>query len=229
MARNENRRRKKLEAHKAKRKEQKKAVARFQSSGIQARMAIAKEWPVMDSRISSTLWDEGIGYVAIARRNGNQQVAAAIFLVDVYCLGVKDVVLFIDVESRWHEMIRQISKSGQGWTEVPPEHARKLVEGAVAYARSFDLPPHRDWLPASLLFGDIDAGQCLTEFTFGQNGKPFFVAGPYDTPERVNRIMQSLSRTAGMDNFHFLTTINVDDVPPELVEAIEGGTAMEHE
>jgi hypothetical protein len=229
MARNENRRRKKLEAHRAKRKEQKKAVARFQSSGMQARMTVAKDWPVMDARTSSTLWEEGLGYVAVARRGKHNHVAAAFFLVDVYCLGVKDVILFIDSEARWHEMTRRIAEGGQVWTEVAPEHARKLVEGAVAYARSFNISPCREWPAASLIFGGIDATQCLTEFTFGKDGKPFYIAGPYDDPDRVREIMLALQRNAGSNNYDFLAPINVDDVPPELKEMVEQATAIDHE
>jgi hypothetical protein len=180
----------------------------------------------MDARVSNSLWNNGLGYVAIARRGRHNQVAAAIFLVDVYCLGVKDIILLVDSEARWREYLHGVSGTVQGWTEVAPEHARKLVEGAVAYARSFDLQPHRDWPTAALIFGDVDASQCLAEFTFGKDGKPFFIGGPNDTPARVTQIMQTLARTAGPDRFHFLTPIDERDLPPELVRIVERGDVI---
>ncbi len=53
MARNEQRRQKKLESKKAKRKDEQRAVARVQSSGMRGRMEAAQHWPVVQARVSA--------------------------------------------------------------------------------------------------------------------------------------------------------------------------------
>lgn len=41
---------------------------------------------------------------------------------------------------------------------------------------------------------------------FGRDGKPFYVAGPHDNPDRVIR---TLEQSVGEDNFHFLAGVPV--------------------
>ncbi len=210
MAGNENRRRKKIEAQRAKKKAHQKALARVQSSGMIAKLTVASKWPLIETRMTAGGPREGIGSMLITRRGPHGQVAGVVFLVDAYCLGVKDIVLFLGSETEWQQRTQGSKSSGPGWEDVPPEYLRKYVEGAVAYARSIGLPPYRDWAHAAPIFGDIDASQCLTEFTYGLNGKPFYVQGPHDTPERVRQIMSALNQNDGQGNL-MLSLSGADD------------------
>ena len=196
MAANENRRRKKIEAQRAKRKDKQRAIARVESSGMVVRITAASHWPLVESRISTGLNERGIANAFISRRGPNGQVAGAIFLVDAYCLGVKDVAIFLGSETSWKKRIEQQQEQGMRLEDISPEALRKLVEGAVDYASSFGIAPHRDWFHAAPILGDIDASQCLTEFTYGLNGKPHFMSGPYDSPARIQQITNLLASHA---------------------------------
>ena len=58
----------------------------------------------------------------------------------------------------------------QGLKEVHPACARKLVEGAEAYALDLGFYPHGDYGVAKKIFGDIDKELCPRSFTFGREG-----------------------------------------------------------
>lgn len=208
MAGNENRRRKKIEAKRTKRKEEQRAVARIQSSGMLAKMTSAKNWPIMETYLYNGIDAQGMGSAFISRRGPHDQVAAAIFLVDTYCLGVKDVAMFSGPEWKWKEMLQQRRDKGMRLESISPEALRKLVDGAVKYASSLGIAPHRDWFQACPILGDIDASQCPTEFVFGRDGKPFFMAGPFDTPARVRQIMAALGNNSGDGNYDFVLPIS---------------------
>jgi hypothetical protein len=114
-----------------------------------------------------------------------------------------------------HHAARRIPRAGYGGLfrehkgrTITPEHARKLVEEAVAYARGFGLPPHPDYEKAKAIFGDIDAGRCQETFVFGREGKPFFVSGPNDSPARCRRIVAALTEHRGLDNFDYLVHVS---------------------
>ena len=218
MAANDNRRRKKIEAQRAKRKDKQRAIARVESSSKIARVLQAQRWTLLETRITDGLIEQGIANVFIARRGPHNQVVGVVFLVDTYCLGVKDVSVFYGPETRWHEIIQQQVESGARLEPIAPEALRKLVEGAVDYAKSFGIDPHRDWIKASPIFGDIDASKSLVEFTYGQDGKPSYVSGPYDRPERVKQILQALTQHAGAGNFHFTTHYSPDELDCELLD-----------
>ncbi len=217
MAANDNRRRKKIEAQRAKRKDKQRAIARVESSSKIARVLQAQRWTLFDTRITHGLSEQGIASAYIARRGPYDQVVGVVFLVDTYCLGVKDVFVFFGPETRWNEIMRDQVENGR-LGPIAPEALRKLVEGSVAYAKSFGIEPHRDWFQASPIFGDIDASKSLVEFTYGKNGKPSYVSGPYDRPERVKQIMQALTQHAGEGNFHFTTHFSPDELECDLLE-----------
>lgn len=208
MASNENRRRKKIEAHRAKRKEKQLVTARVESSGKSARMLKAQSWPLLGAWIGEGYQEAGIANVTIARHGPFSQVAYVIFLVDMYCLGVKDVVIELGPEWKWNERLQQLRESRDPAMKFSPEAARKLIEGAVEYARSAGIEPHRDYASARLIFGTIDASHCLTDFVFGKDGKPYFVAGPYDGPERVNKILQTLTDNVGEGNYDLMLAMS---------------------
>src|SRR5580698_1521923 len=136
MARNENRRSKKIEAKRAKKKAQQKSVARVQSSGMMAKMTIGSKWPLIETRITAGGPRQGMASLLISRRGPHGQAAGVIFLVDSYCLGVKDIVLFLGPEADWKERTQNSPSGGPQWEDVSPEYLRKYVEGAVEYARS---------------------------------------------------------------------------------------------
>ena len=204
MPANDNRRQKKIEIKRAKRKEQQRTVSRVESSGVSGRTIAARNWTVFDTRVGGTIEIEGMGCATIARRGPHGEVVGVIFLLDMYCLGVKDLTPYFGSESGWKQRMEHLNSGEGGMYAESPEAVRKLVEGAVEYAKSFGIEPCREWASAAHIFGDIDSSQCLKEFTYGRDGKPTFIAGPNDGPARIQQILNILSENPGDGNFHFM-------------------------
>src|SRR5262245_16617550 len=83
-------RQKKLEKRSARRKEKKHYTDHEQNLGLAALLAAAAGLPVLHCWITDSLKDQGIGWVVLSRAFPDGRVAVANFLVDRYCLGVKD-------------------------------------------------------------------------------------------------------------------------------------------
>jgi hypothetical protein len=197
-------RQKKQQRHAAKRKAKQHQLSKQKSAGLAERLAAAAGYPVLHSGISESVWDQGIGQVFLSRLLPSGQVAFAVFLVDVYCLGVKDAMSSVISRSTYDSKFGARMRPGHGVTQASPACVRKLVEGAAEYARGLGLHPHPDYFRARPLFGTIEATECAEEFPFGKDGKPFFVAGPYDTPDRCRQILNALVQSCGVDGFHFM-------------------------
>jgi hypothetical protein len=205
-------RQKKLAKKAAKRKEKKHALVKQQSLGMGQRLEKATAAPILDTWRMAELFQQGMGHVMFSRHLPDGTVAFALFLVDIWCLGVKDAMS--NIISRYEYDSRFSSYHlPYKTTDMEPAAARKLVEGAVEYARELGFPPHPDYQRARLIFGDIDPNQSQEEFTYGMDGKPHFMSGPYDTPQRCRHIINTLERTCGRGNYHF--TIGVPDALPE--------------
>src|SRR5436305_3256934 len=92
MAADPRKRQKKLAKRAAKRKAKHHEIARARAAGLPERMAAAAGFPILDSLATTDLWDQGLGWVVVSRQMPDGGVAVAIFLVDRYCLGVKDAI-----------------------------------------------------------------------------------------------------------------------------------------
>lgn len=217
MAVNDNRRRKKIEAKRAKKKDKQRSIARFESGGLAAKLASANSWPVVDSLISSEWENSGMCSVFISRRGPHGQLAGGMFAVDVKCLGVKDAMAYFGTEGEWSLKLRERRERLELKRESP-EFLRKLVEGSVQYARKFGFEPHPDYARAAPIFGDIDAASCTTEITYGENGKPHYMNGPFENSQRIRRILQLLEQNAGPGNFNFTV---MDGPMNDLLEGVD--------
>ena len=98
-----------------------------------------------------------------------------------YCLGVKNAFWNAGPPGDFKELLQKMEQT-QTMVAISPACLVKIVEGAVEYARSFGFPPHPDYRHAALLLSGIDPKACTHEFTFGRDGKPFYIQGPNESP-----------------------------------------------
>jgi hypothetical protein len=197
MSKNEARRQKQLAKKKAKRDDKRTLIARQSSENPLIRLAPAESWPIVNSLVPESLWASGIGQLLLARRLPDGRLAVANFLVDVFCLGVKNAYWNIISEWEFDKLRRKLEGMGPLHSATPEQFA-KLIYGAVDYAKALGLAPHPEYKHAKLLLAGIDTSHCTDIFTFGKDGKPLFINGPRDSPEKIKIIMHKI-RTAGGD------------------------------
>ncbi len=212
MAIDPRRRQKKLEKQRAKKAAERREQARRDAGGLAARIEREAGAPILHCFRTSTLTEHGIGEVLISRKLSYGNVAFAIFLVDIYCLGVKDVIVDIGPEALYRKNVYEKLVARTMLIRMKPECARKLVEGAVQYALDMELPPHADYRVARRIFGDINAAACTEEFTYGKNGKPFFVAGPYDNHAKCQRVIRLMEKHCGPGGSHYLMRVSKEEL-----------------
>lgn len=225
MAMDPRKRQKKLERRKSKANAKIKAASGRDPRELTARIERAAAAPILHCCTTNVLWDEGMSNVLVSRKLGSGNVAFAAFLVDMYCLGVKDVTFDVVSRSRYERQVYNKLLRDYEVVSLKPEAARKLIEGAVGYASRIGFPPHRDYLKAMLILGDIDAVSCREEFTYGKDGKPYFVAGPHDSPSRCSQIIHRLAERCGPDGFHCFMPLSASGAMPTGVRvlAIDNG------
>jgi hypothetical protein len=229
-------RQKKVERRTAKRKEKKHQLVRAQPSGMAERLQMATRYPVLHSVITDSVWESGMGSVIFSRAVPDGTVAFAVFLIDRCCLGVKNALFAVLPKSVYESKYHRGILSRTPGPDVPPEKARRFVEAAVEYAHALGFAPHPDYLKAKLIFGDVDASACTEDFEFGKDGKPYFTSGPNDSQARCRQIINTLMRTCGEGNFHFMMGVDPDrmilddfdmdagDEVPEDLEELSDGT-----
>jgi hypothetical protein len=189
-------------------------MARLNSDDPAIRLQRADRWPVVESLVGATIWKEGIGHMAIARREADGRLVFGVFLVDVFCLGVKNAFWKAGTPGDFKDLIQMMEES-QRMRPVSPECLAKIVKGAVEYARSFGFPPHHDYRHVSMLLEGIDTAACTQDFTFGRDGKPFYIRGPNESLAQARAIVQRVVDAGG----HYI--VGLPDPGAEELEELE--------
>jgi len=147
-----------------------------------------------------------MGMLILARGGTMGPVSVAVFLLDAYCLGVKDIIHRSVGSSQLPQIIDRLAGSAP-LRPVEPAHARKLLHDLVRWAATFGFHPPREFAAAERLFGSVDPQACDATFEFGKDGKPFYVSGPSESPTTVRRRMNQLLARLGPDGFNYLVEV----------------------
>ncbi|MDX2230068.1 MAG: hypothetical protein NW220_10545 [Leptolyngbyaceae cyanobacterium bins.349] len=145
----------------------------------------------------------GFAIVTVARKAGFNRVEVCTYLVDVWCLGVKDVSGMRTVDpTTYRDFVDFAYKEfAEGTAEISLEMAQAIVLGGIEYAAKLGLQPHRDFAAVRSHLGTWSGEPKLN---FGKNGKPFYMSGPYDDSMKI---LKTLRETVGEGNFEFIVGV----------------------
>jgi hypothetical protein len=177
-----------------------KRRAEMLEGSLAARVRRAAGAPIQECLLPEGLFEGGIGTLILARGASPDYLNVGVFLVDVSCLGVKNV-LFKSIGSEEYEVLVAGASAMQSLADADPSHARRLLRDVTAWSGSFGFSPHRDYAAVEALFGDVNADACDTTFVFGRDGKPIYLPGPFETPAQVRRRLEQLRVRLGDDSF----------------------------
>lgn len=158
----------------------------------------AAQWAGLDPGAPDAEYGRGLISVLVALespRSSKAQVAG--FLLDVWCLGVKNALPPEPMNTaRLARHRAEYFSAYAAHVQVPAELVRALVFGAADYARSLGFEPEADFDEAAAVLGK-SAGPY--PIRFGRDGKPFYVNGPYDDPESVLATLRGAVGEQGFD------------------------------
>jgi hypothetical protein len=156
--------------------------------------------PIHACLVQQDLFENGIGILLLARHTPSGEFALGFFLLDVFCLGIKDAS-FQSLNLSDLEFFIESIEATDPLVPIEPSHARKLLREAAAYAQSIGFSPHRDFVAVEPLFGEVNAEACEATFHFGVNGKPHYVPGPTESWPTIRRRVEQLRQRLGDDGF----------------------------
>ncbi len=163
----------------------------------------ARSYPVEECLISRD-WEKGSGLVQIvlSRQQPDGNICFGVYLVDKYCLGLKNTFANASFSrARYEDEIHGKIFAKVEEMTCPLELAHQMIYASIDYAAQFGFEPQADFALSQYLLAPRGELKEPYKITFGQNGKPFFVAGPRDN---VQRIIRQLEKTAGPGNFDYL-------------------------
>lgn len=144
-----------------------------------------------------------LALVAVTRSSAYNRFTVCTYLVDPWCLGIKDAAgprKLNQVE--YKQFIEYAYQSFSDPAEkITLEQAQAIVFSALEYAESLGFSPHRDFFQARPHLGQW-SGQIRIQC--GRDGKPFYMSGPYDNSRRI---IDTLTHSVGEGNFDYLLNL----------------------
>lgn len=160
----------------------------------------AAAWPLHEVLVSKT-WAKTaeLAQVFVSRQGPQGRIAAAVFLLDLGCLGAKDGFGRIFTDASSYRALRSRVRSNMPMEKGDPALAAKIVREGIRYARELGFEPHPDVVKALPILNGI--GNSTVEVPLGgEDGRPFYVQGPHDD---VEMILSRLSQKRGSDGYDF--------------------------
>lgn len=143
--------------------------------------------------ISEELEDCGEGVIFVTRNHKGGKVSMGFYLVDIYCLGVKDSHYGLRMEEE--EMQEYISNYVK-MRECSYEEAHNWIYGAIAFAEEGGIEPDKSFALTQYMLEEDTDEIPLIEYEFGKNGQHFLVC---HSVSEANRYLPILREHLGND------------------------------
>lgn len=143
----------------------------------------------------------GSGTIFVARQKRNGDIINCSYLVDLFCLGVKDTHYELMTAYEYQDFIDNfIEMNPYNFESIDPNYGFNIIYGAVEYAEDLGIDPHKDFAITEHL---LDAPEDLEfiDITFGQNGKPAYYAHEGD---KKGEILRKLDKSVGPDGYTYI-------------------------
>jgi len=209
MGVDERRRQKKLMKKRKKDQLRKKKRAESVSFGLVSeknKILAARGLALYECLINPSWREQELATILISRRQPNGSILFGVYLVDVFCLGLKNTFCNVDFPVwRYETEVRDKVYREEEPVECPVGSAHHIIYGAIEFAGRFGFKPNRDFKLSQYILEPKESLEPCEGIEFGKDGQPFYIAGPGDNVEYVMRQLESV---VGHENFGFLYRVN---------------------
>lgn len=192
-------------------KKNKKSVPQTQQQSPKSYLTSgkARKLPLYECRVNPDWRESGFANVVVARSHAGGGITWASYLIDVFCVGLKQTSFAFNNDLDDYEEMLDILSEMQDLELAEYVLVHNIVYGGIAYADDLGIKPlDKDWAVSQYILEEDNDDVELIELEFGKDGEPFYFSGPYDN---VIQILQKLNASVGEGNYHFVSHDDDDE------------------
>ena len=177
----------------------------------------ARNLPLHKCYITENWKENGEGNIFIERKHKNGNITLGVFLVDLFCLGVRNTFYQYNISELEEEELRENFSEDTNMVEADYNLVHNIILAGVEYAEAYGFNPHKDFERVTQYILAEDTEDIpLMEIECGKDGKPLFVASEETNQKEISRIISTLEKTAGPGNYNYLLNEGpLDEVPDD--------------
>lgn len=161
--------------------------------------------------VSKDIEAMGEGYVIVTRKHIGGKISMAFYLVDIWCVGMKDSFYRLRMEDYEFEDI--MDNYIIEMRECSYDEAHNWIYGAVDFAEEAGIKPDKSFNITQYMLEEDDDNIPLIEYEFGKNGKHTLVT---HTRLEASRYLPLLEKNLGKGNFDYILDAHDADLEDEL-------------
>lgn len=191
---------------KNKKKSPQKAAPQNMSPRQYVQSGRARTLEIFECLVSADWQEVGISTVIVARQHKTGNITWGTYLLDTFCLGVKDTsAAFNRLEDDYEGYKNHIARIHPVMLPIDYAMAHNLVFGAAAYGATLGFKPHKEWADSQFILLPANSPEVeKMAIEFGKDGKPLYISGPYDN---AGKILAQLNASVGEGNYTYIANM----------------------
>ncbi len=135
-------------------------------------------FPVYQCIVNEGWQEQGLANIFVVRQLPNMKFIFGVYLVDLFCLGLKDT--FCNANMHYAPIQSMLAQSGLNLLPIDYEDARSVIFGGIEFASKHGFIPNHGWKDTKHV---VEPDRPFNDrFEFGSHGKPVYIQGPHDDP-----------------------------------------------
>lgn len=149
--------------------------------------------------VSDDLEKIGGGHVIVSRIHTGGRISVAVYLIDTWCVGVKDT--FYELRMEDYEFNEMIGSYRLSLHECSYDEAHNWIYGAVAFAEEAGIEPNKNFKLTQYMLEEDNDNIPFIEYEYGKDGKHTLVA---QSRLEASRYLPLLEKNLGKGNYDFI-------------------------
>ncbi len=173
----------------------------------------ARSLPIYECWITSNWKNSGLASICISRIHSNGNLTLGMYLVDLYCLGLKDTTYrFNFFRSDYNELIDDM-KEKQEMTKIDYPLAHNIIFAGIEYADELGFKPPKEFTSVTQYILEEDNDDIeLIEIECGHDGEPFYIKSENTSIAQFHSILNTLNKSVGEGNYKIFINDSMDDL-----------------
>ena len=173
----------------------------------------ARTLEIGDCFINESYKENGLGHIIVTRFHKGGRKTIGCYIVDTYCLGVKDAFCRVRMEDyEYDDFINTLEKECH-LMKISYNEAHNLIYGAIEFADEAGIAPCKDFTLAKYILEEDTEAIPLIEYEYGKDGKHLLVVS---SQKEADRYLPALRANLGSDFNYIIEDKPFEEEEPEV-------------
>lgn len=170
----------------------------------------SRSLPIYECLINNN-WDASkLANIIITRKHITGNITLSFYLVDLFCLGVKDSFYKFNIPIEEYLSLKEKIESNSPTDQIEYNLAHNIIFAGYEYALDYGINPCKEFSTTTKYFLEEDDESIeIIDIDCGdENGNPVLHINEFSNPISTKKVIETLKKTAGEGNFN---VVFIDD------------------